>query len=112
MLISRLPRGDRSGQVEPCTCHISLVSWLQVTVQPGMILSDSLFGTAIFQGDNATGFAAGGGGEGAPAAGGCRIDVCENKHVVWSAAPEIQFQDSMGLRNGPAASCRGAAQQG
>ena len=59
------------GQVGPCTYNMVLVSFLQVTVQPGMILSDSLFGTAIFQGDNATGFAAGGGGEGAPAAGEC-----------------------------------------
>ena len=72
---SRLPCGNRSVVRMGRLSHMSLLSFLQVTVQPGMILSDSLFGTAIFQGDNATGFAAGGGGEGAPAAGERRLAV-------------------------------------
>ena len=38
-----------------------------VTVPPGMILSDSLFGSPIFQGENAGGY---GGGDGDAAAGG------------------------------------------
>ena len=82
---------------------MSLVPSLQVTVQPGMILSDSLFGTAIFQGDNATGFAAGGGGEGAPAAGERRSSAHKKQtHVRWCDASNMQLQNRIWVRLLPA----------